>query len=78
MTFTRQVHSVQEASVQPLQPYTEIYRLDVLIRTHVLFVLKIRDGNRAKAASDLGIARSTLYRMLRDYRLPLKHDGGSR
>jgi DNA-binding NtrC family response regulator len=64
---------ISEPEPVPLQPDHEIYRLDVLIRTHILFVLNINGGNRRQAAEDLGMARSTLYRMLRDYGVARKH-----
>jgi DNA-binding NtrC family response regulator len=53
-------------------PIPENFTLDGVIRRHILLVLKACDGNKARAASKLGISRSTLYRMLEsDVAMPM-------
>ncbi len=45
-------------------PSTENLALDALIRQHVQYVLDLNHGNKLRAARQLGISRSTLYRIL--------------
>ncbi|HEY2466805.1 MAG TPA: helix-turn-helix domain-containing protein [Terracidiphilus sp.] len=41
-----------------------ILKLHAVVRKHVHFVLDLNRGNKLKTARQLGISRSTLYRML--------------
>ncbi|MGA2651841.1 MAG: helix-turn-helix domain-containing protein [Terracidiphilus sp.] len=51
------------AKVQPEQS-PESLNLDAVIRHHVQLVLELNRGNKLRAARQLGISRSTLYRIL--------------
>lgn len=48
----------------PAQPRAENLSLDAMIRHHVQYVLDLNHGNKLRAARQLGISRSTLYRIL--------------
>ena len=47
-------------------PLPQHLELDSIIRHHVEFVLDLNRGNKLRAARQLGISRSTLYRILGD------------
>lgn len=53
----------QARATFPPSPH-EILDLDSVIYSYVLFVLELNDGNKKKTARQLGISRSTLYRIL--------------
>ena len=44
----------------------EVLDLDSVIHSYVRFVLELNDGNKKKTARQLGISRSTLYRILQN------------
>jgi DNA-binding NtrC family response regulator len=56
----------QETSMHVAQPTTQLDNLclDAVIRHHVEYVLEINRGNKLRAARQLQISRSTLYRIL--------------
>ncbi len=45
-------------------PSPQPLNLDDVIHNHILFVLNLNHGNKLKSARQLGISRSTLYRLL--------------
>jgi DNA-binding NtrC family response regulator len=51
-------------SLDPSAPHIENLSLDSVIRHHVKCVLEINHGNKLRSARQLGISRSTLYRIL--------------
>lgn len=52
------------ASPRPIPPSPEILNLDAVILNHVHMVLDLNHGNKLKSSRQLGISRSTLYRLL--------------
>jgi len=50
----------------------ELLNLDAAIQGHVLHVLDLNQGNRLKTARQLGISRSTLYRLLDKHLSPCR------
>jgi DNA-binding NtrC family response regulator len=52
------------ASTRPARPSPQILNLDAVILNHILMVLDLNLGNKLKTARQLGISRSTLYRLL--------------
>jgi ActR/RegA family two-component response regulator len=45
-------------------PSSQLLNLDEVVRHHIHFVLHLNRGNKLKTARQLGISRSTLYRIL--------------
>jgi DNA-binding NtrC family response regulator len=58
--------NAQEAPVHVVQPasHADDLSLDAIIRHHVEYVLQLNRGNKLRAARQLHISRSTLYRIL--------------
>ncbi|MGA8089807.1 MAG: sigma 54-interacting transcriptional regulator [Terracidiphilus sp.] len=52
------------ASPRPAQPSAEFLNLDAVILNHIRMVLDLNHNNKLKTARQLGISRSTLYRLL--------------
>ena len=46
----------------------ENLNLDKVVRQHIHYVLDLNHGNKLRTARQLGISRSTLYRILEDSR----------
>ena len=49
----------------PFDPSPQVLNLDAVILNHIRLVLDLNHGNKLKTARQLGISRSTLYRLLR-------------
>ncbi|MEO1618812.1 MAG: sigma-54 dependent transcriptional regulator [Planctomycetota bacterium] len=66
--------SPRELSTAPTIPHAEIQcdslKLDDIAKTHVLRVLEMHGGNKAKTARVLGIHRRKLYRLLERFETP--------
>jgi DNA-binding NtrC family response regulator len=54
---------VPSSAPHPLRT-PELLNLDALIHSHILYVLDLNRGNKLRTARQLGISRSTLYRLL--------------
>jgi len=57
------VNGAMTPELQPVAPMASL-SLDDVIRRHVQYVLDLNRGNKLRAARQLGISRSTLYRIL--------------
>ena len=49
---------------RPANPSLPVLNLDAVIQNHIRLVLELNNGNKLKSARQLGISRSTLYRLL--------------
>ncbi|MGA8743428.1 MAG: sigma 54-interacting transcriptional regulator [Terracidiphilus sp.] len=49
---------------RPAAPSSQVLNLDAVIHNHIRLALELNHGNKLKTARQLGISRSTLYRML--------------
>jgi DNA-binding NtrC family response regulator len=56
--------STRLPSPHPARPSTETLNLDAVILNHIRMVLDLNHSNKLKTARQLGISRSTLYRLL--------------
>jgi DNA-binding NtrC family response regulator len=56
--------STPPTSLHPARPSPDILNLDAVILNHIRVVLDLNHGNKLKTARQLGISRSTLYRLL--------------
>ena len=55
---------VARTTPPPVLPSPALLNLDAVIHQHILHVLDLNRGNKLRAARQLGISRSTLYRIL--------------
>lgn len=55
---------LERRTAQPASVSIESLKLDTMIHRHVQYVLDLNHGNKLRTARQLGISRSTLYRIL--------------
>lgn len=55
---------VDSPAIQSTAELPQILNLDAVIHSHIHLVLDLNHGNKLKTARQLGISRSTLYRIL--------------
>jgi ActR/RegA family two-component response regulator len=61
---------IDSPAIQSIAESPELLNLGAVIHNHIHFVLDLNRGNKLKTARQLGISRSTLYRILENESAP--------
>jgi len=64
--------SAAKTALPPAAETRQILDLDTIVHRHIHFVLNLNRGNKLKTARQLGISRSTLYRLLEGESAPVR------